>query len=76
VYCFDAGALRWALPRLGDANAQGEYQLTDVVRVLVEGGWRVETVRTEDSTEALGVNDRSDLARAEVGLAGGEAHPR
>jgi bifunctional UDP-N-acetylglucosamine pyrophosphorylase / glucosamine-1-phosphate N-acetyltransferase len=76
VYCFDAGALRWALPRLGDANAQGEYQLTDVVRVLVEGGWRVETVRTENSTEALGVNDRSDLARAEVGLAGGEAHPR
>jgi bifunctional UDP-N-acetylglucosamine pyrophosphorylase/glucosamine-1-phosphate N-acetyltransferase len=76
VYCFDAGALRWALPRLGDANAQGEYQLTDVVRVLVEGGWRVETVRTDNPTEALGVNARSDLARAEAGLAGGEAHPR
>jgi bifunctional UDP-N-acetylglucosamine pyrophosphorylase / glucosamine-1-phosphate N-acetyltransferase len=74
VYCFDVGALRWALPRLGDANAQGEYQLTDVVRVLVEGGWRVETVRIEDPVQALGVNDRSDLARA--GLAGGEAHPR
>ena len=74
VYCFDAGVLRWALPRLGDANAQGEYQLTDVVRVLVEGGWRVETVLTQDPMQALGVNDRSDLARA--GLAGGEAHPR
>ena len=74
VYCFDAGALRWSLPRLDDTNAQGEYQLTDVVRVLVQGGWRVESVRTEDPTETLGVNDRSDLARA--GLAGGEAHPR
>lgn len=74
VYCFDAGALWWALPRLDDTNAQAEYQLTDVVRVLVEGGRRVETVLTEDPTQALGVNDRSDLARA--GLAGGEAHPR
>ena len=74
VYCFDAGALRWALPRLGDANAQGEYQLTDVVRVLVEGGWRVETVPTDDPMQALGVNDRTDLARA--GLAGGGAQPR
>jgi bifunctional UDP-N-acetylglucosamine pyrophosphorylase/glucosamine-1-phosphate N-acetyltransferase len=52
------------LPRLVDANAQGEYQLTDVVRVLVEGRRRVETVRTQDPTQALGVNDRSDLARA------------
>lgn len=74
VYCFDAGALRWALPRLADANAQGEYQLTDVERLLVEGGRRVESVRTQDPMQALGVNDRSDLARA--GLAGGEAHPR
>lgn len=74
VYCFDAGALEWALPRLDDDNSQGEYQLTDVVRLLVEGGRRVETVRTQDPTQALGVNDRSDLARA--GLAGGEAHPR
>jgi bifunctional UDP-N-acetylglucosamine pyrophosphorylase/glucosamine-1-phosphate N-acetyltransferase len=74
VYCFDAGALRWALSRLDDANAQGEYQLTDVVRVLVEGGRRVDTVGTQDPTQALGVNDRSDLARA--GLAGSEAHPR
>src|SRR5919199_499911 len=42
VYCFEAGALRWALPRLDDDNAQGEYQLTDVVEVLVGGGHRVE----------------------------------
>lgn len=72
AYCFEARELRWALPRLDDANAQGEYQLTDVVRVLVEGGRRVETVHAQDPREALGVNDRSDLAS----LAGGEAHPR
>ncbi len=36
------------MPRLGDANAQDEYQLTDAVQVLAGGGWRVETVRTDD----------------------------
>lgn len=61
VYCFGAGALRWALPRLSDDNAKGEYYLTDVVQVLVEGGWRVESVRTESVEEALGINDPADL---------------
>ena len=65
VYCFDVEALRWALPRLTDDNAQGEYQLTDAVQVLVEGGRRIETVRTDNLEEALGVNDRADLELAE-----------
>jgi bifunctional UDP-N-acetylglucosamine pyrophosphorylase/glucosamine-1-phosphate N-acetyltransferase len=65
VYCFDAGALRWSLPRLDDDNAQGEYQLTDVVRVLAGGGRRVETMRTDSLEEAHGINDRADLERAQ-----------
>jgi bifunctional UDP-N-acetylglucosamine pyrophosphorylase/glucosamine-1-phosphate N-acetyltransferase len=65
VYCFDAEALRWALPRLTSDNAQGEYYLTDVVQVLAEGGRRVETVRTDRFEEALGINDREDLESAE-----------
>jgi bifunctional N-acetylglucosamine-1-phosphate-uridyltransferase/glucosamine-1-phosphate-acetyltransferase GlmU-like protein len=65
VYCFGAEALRWALPRLSSDNAQGEYYLTDVVQILVEGGWRVKTVRTESIEETLGINDRSDLELAE-----------
>jgi bifunctional UDP-N-acetylglucosamine pyrophosphorylase/glucosamine-1-phosphate N-acetyltransferase len=64
VYCFVAEALRWALPRLRNDNAQGEYYLTDVVQVLVEGGRRVETVRTERVEEALGINDPADLELA------------
>lgn len=58
VYCFDAGALRWVLPRLSDADAQDEYRLSDAGQVLAEGGRRVETVRTDDPAD-LG------LARAE-----------
>jgi bifunctional UDP-N-acetylglucosamine pyrophosphorylase/glucosamine-1-phosphate N-acetyltransferase len=65
VYCFNTGALRWALPRLRNDNAQEEYYLTDVVQILVEGGWRVKTVRTESIEETLGINDRADLELAE-----------
>jgi bifunctional UDP-N-acetylglucosamine pyrophosphorylase/glucosamine-1-phosphate N-acetyltransferase len=65
AYCFGVEALRWALPRLSDDNAQGEYQLTGVVEVLAEGGRRVETVRTDNPDEALGINDRTELELAE-----------
>lgn len=67
VYCFDAGALRWVLPRLSDADAQDEYRLSDAGQVLAEGGRRVETGRTDDPEKTLGVNDPADLglARAE-----------
>ena len=65
VYCFGVEALRWALPRMSDDNAQDEYYLTDVVHILTEGGRRVETVRTESIEETLGINDRADLELAE-----------
>lgn len=61
VYCFDAEALRWALPRLSNDNAQGEYYLTDVAQILAEHGRRVETVRTNNLEETLGINDRAHL---------------
>ena len=64
VYCFAQEALRWALPRLDDENAQSEYQLTDIVQVLAGGGWRVETVTTDDLEETLGINDSADLESA------------
>ncbi len=65
VYCFITGALRWALPRLSNDNAQGEYYLTDLVQILTEGGRRVETVRTDNLEDTVGVNDRADLRFAE-----------
>src|SRR4051794_28020301 len=65
VYCFDAQALRWALPRLTDDNAQHEFYLTDVVEILTRAGRRVETVRTENLEETLGINDQSHLQFAE-----------
>jgi bifunctional UDP-N-acetylglucosamine pyrophosphorylase / glucosamine-1-phosphate N-acetyltransferase len=63
VYVFDGARLWPALDRLTPDNAQGEYYLTDVV-ALLDGP--VETVTAADPIEALGVNDRAQLARAEA----------
>jgi bifunctional UDP-N-acetylglucosamine pyrophosphorylase/glucosamine-1-phosphate N-acetyltransferase len=62
VYCFDAGRL-W--PALGDVrpdNDQGELYLTDVIGLLSRAGARVEAVPVGDPAEALGINDRRQLA--------------
>jgi bifunctional UDP-N-acetylglucosamine pyrophosphorylase / glucosamine-1-phosphate N-acetyltransferase len=65
VYCFGADALRWALPRLTNENAQREFYLTDVVGILAGAGQRIETVRTDNLEETLGINDRAHLEFAE-----------
>jgi bifunctional UDP-N-acetylglucosamine pyrophosphorylase/glucosamine-1-phosphate N-acetyltransferase len=45
-------------------NAQGELYLTDVVGLLVARGRRVEAVTATNPQESLGVNGRSELAKA------------
>jgi bifunctional UDP-N-acetylglucosamine pyrophosphorylase/glucosamine-1-phosphate N-acetyltransferase len=62
VYCFDARRLWPALARVRATNEQGEYYLTDVIGILAASGARVEAVTTDDPAEALGVNDRKQLA--------------
>lgn len=62
VYCFDGRRLWAALAEVRADNDQGEYYLTDVIGVLGRTGARVEAVTVGDPTEALGVNDRRQLA--------------
>jgi bifunctional UDP-N-acetylglucosamine pyrophosphorylase/glucosamine-1-phosphate N-acetyltransferase len=62
VYCFEGRRLWPALRTLRPDNEQGEYYLTDVVAVLARAGGRVEALTTDDPQEALGVNDRRQLA--------------
>jgi bifunctional UDP-N-acetylglucosamine pyrophosphorylase/glucosamine-1-phosphate N-acetyltransferase len=62
VYCFAASRLWRALDQVRPDNDQGEYYLTDVVGILARGGLPVEAVTVADPTEALGVNDRQQLA--------------
>ena len=68
IYCFRRGLLAPALRRLSPENAQGEYYLTDVVEVLRQAGHACSASRPTTPTEALGVNDRAQLADAEAEL--------
>ncbi|MBI2915369.1 MAG: bifunctional UDP-N-acetylglucosamine diphosphorylase/glucosamine-1-phosphate N-acetyltransferase GlmU [Elusimicrobia bacterium] len=71
IYCFDARKLTDVLPLLKNENAKKEFYLTDVIEHLYRKGLRVETVQPASKSsqdlieETLGVNDRSDLSRAE-----------
>jgi bifunctional UDP-N-acetylglucosamine pyrophosphorylase/glucosamine-1-phosphate N-acetyltransferase len=62
VYCFAAGRLWSALGKVRPDNDQGEYYLTDVIGILSRAGARVDAVATVDPSEAIGVNDRKQLA--------------
>ena len=66
VYCFDCRTLLEALPRLGRANVQGEYYLTDVIGLLVADGKRIMCTVVPDAAETQGINDRIQLAAAEA----------
>ena len=62
VYCFDGRRLWPALERVRPENDQGEYYLTDVIALLGKAGGRIEALAVADPEEALGVNDRKQLA--------------
>jgi bifunctional UDP-N-acetylglucosamine pyrophosphorylase / glucosamine-1-phosphate N-acetyltransferase len=62
VYAFDATLLRDALGKLGTDNDQGEEYLTDVPALLIAAGYEVGVHVTPEPTEALGCNDRAELA--------------
>jgi bifunctional UDP-N-acetylglucosamine pyrophosphorylase / glucosamine-1-phosphate N-acetyltransferase len=68
IYCFRRNLLAPALRRLSPENAKGEYYLTDVISVLHDTGHKVVAVEADDASEAIGVNDRAQLAAAEAVL--------
>jgi len=53
------------LARLDNKNAQGEYYLTDIVRLATVDGVAVVAHRTEDALQVAGVNDPLQLAQLE-----------
>ncbi len=57
--------LRDWLGRLTNDNAQGEYYLTDVVKLAVQGGVAVAALRIDDRVQADGVNSPLQLAELE-----------
>ena len=65
VYVFDVELLKKAITQIKANNKQGEIYLTDVVAVINNMGESVTAVMCEDYLEALGINDRSQLAMSQ-----------
>jgi len=64
IVCFNKDLLSEALKLVRPDNRKKEYYLTDAIAVLYRRGHLVENVNLNDVDEALGINSRSDLAKA------------
>ena len=78
LYVFDAGWLRGRIGDLEPSPTTGELYLTDLVSIARADGRLVVALAAEDDGRLLGINDRSELARAEWLMRGdiNEAHMR
>ncbi len=65
VVCAEARVLFDLVARVGNANAAGEYYLTDIVELARSAGLSAGVV-TCDEAETLGINTRAQLASAEA----------
>jgi bifunctional UDP-N-acetylglucosamine pyrophosphorylase / glucosamine-1-phosphate N-acetyltransferase len=63
VYVFEANYLFDALEKIGTNNAQKEYYLTDVIRILKDSGEIISGFCAEDPNQMIGVNTREDQAK-------------
>jgi len=63
VFCFKSDILLDALGKIGCDNSQGEYYLTDAVEIINKSGGRIKSAHC-DALEALGTNDRAQLAQS------------
>lgn len=65
ILALPVARLRSWLERIGNANAQAEYYLTDIVALAVADGVAVATCQPVAPAEVEGVNDRAQLAHLE-----------
>ncbi|MDO9056635.1 MAG: bifunctional UDP-N-acetylglucosamine diphosphorylase/glucosamine-1-phosphate N-acetyltransferase GlmU [Sulfuricurvum sp.] len=65
VYAFKHHVLQTYIPRLSNANAQGEYYLTDVIEMARRDGLEISPLFVEE-VEFKGVNSKNDLTNAEM----------
>ncbi len=64
IYYFKGSALKKALAQLTNDNAQGEYYLPDTLSILLQSGYRVNALVTNDPSAYFGVNSPVQLAQA------------
>jgi bifunctional UDP-N-acetylglucosamine pyrophosphorylase / glucosamine-1-phosphate N-acetyltransferase len=66
IYVFEVEVLNKALSELKQDNSQKEFYLTDVIEIISQSNGEIAKVMCADSENALGVNDRAQLAQAEA----------
>lgn len=64
IYCFNKEKLFQVLEKITTDNKQGEYYLTDTVKILLNEGLTIGNIIIKDYSEILGINNRLDLADA------------
>ncbi|MDY0190837.1 MAG: bifunctional UDP-N-acetylglucosamine diphosphorylase/glucosamine-1-phosphate N-acetyltransferase GlmU [Desulfuromonas sp.] len=64
IYAFAAPLAFELLKQLSNNNAQGEYYLTDIIALARQQGGKLLAVNLDDASEAMGINDRVQLAQA------------
>ena len=61
TFCFDNKLLFETLTEIGNDNSQGEYYLTDCVKIMYNRGLRVSVMATDNPDEGMGVNSVEQL---------------
>lgn len=64
IYMFDNGVVLPRLARINDHNLKKEFYLTDIIAILLQDHFVVQTVRADDCAIAIGINNRLDLQAA------------
>jgi bifunctional UDP-N-acetylglucosamine pyrophosphorylase/glucosamine-1-phosphate N-acetyltransferase len=65
IYCFRADLFWKHVGELGTDNPAQEYYLTDMAAIFTRAGLTVEALRICDAREALGINNRLELAEVD-----------
>jgi len=65
IYCFRADLFWKHVDELGTGNPAHEYYLTDMAAIFNRAGHAVEAMLIDDAREALGINNRLELAEVD-----------
>ena len=61
TFCFDNKELFEVIDEIENKNAQGEYYLTDAVKIMHDKGLRVAVRKAGDPEEVKGINSKEQL---------------
>ncbi len=64
IICFKKDKLTECIKQIRPNNRKKEYYLTDIVTIFYNKGYLIDAVKLSDINEALGINSRSELAKA------------